>query len=157
MAKENEKCCQLIKREEWDEKELVWRSKPFYRTKYKEFMHMPLNYGSVLRKARAKISESGLSTEAFALSGEESVFSSSLLVPVSEKRAGLPIELVNGTFLTKVFEGNYSEIKSWIQEMTNYVHGKDKEAAKLWFWYPVCPKCAKEYKKIQTVIFAALK
>ncbi|MDD5045427.1 MAG: hypothetical protein PHG51_07815 [Candidatus Omnitrophica bacterium] len=143
--------CEWLESVNWDEKEFNWKNKPFFVTKYKEFMHMPLNYGKVLAKALEKIGDRR--EDQFTLSGEESLLSSSLLVPVTEE-GNFPVEKISGTVLTRLFEGNYSDIKSWIKEMTNYVRGKDKEVKKFWFWYPTCPKCAKKYGKVQTVIFA---
>lgn len=150
--------CVLLSSEEWDEKELHWQNKPFLAAKYKEFMHIPLNYGRVLSRAYDQIEKAGGQYERFALSGEEKVFSSSLMIPLKERVSGLDIVNISGTFLTKLFEGqSYAEAGKWTREMINYVRGKEKEVKKLWFWYATCPRCAKELKKIQTVIFAEAK
>lgn len=153
----NEKHCIPLTSEEWNEKEFKWKNKPFFKAKYKEFMHMPLNYGKVLEQSKKKIEAAGGICGDFTLSGEESTFSSSLLIPLEELGSGLVIESLSGIFLTKLFEGNYSEVGRWAKEMTNYVRGKEREVKKLWFWHATCPKCAKELKKIQTVIFAEVK
>jgi hypothetical protein len=148
--------CPILEKGDWDGKEFVWKNKPFYKTKYKEFMHMPLNFGKVLSRALDKMQNAGVESEGFCLSGEEGTFSSSLLIPIKDGKSGLEQEKISGTFLTKIFEGQYKEAGDWAKEMVNYVHGKQKEVKKLWFWYATCPKCAKEIKKVQTVIFAEL-
>ncbi|MEK7096634.1 MAG: hydrolase [Patescibacteria group bacterium] len=155
MAK---KCnCKELKKSDWDEKEFIWKNKVFYKTKYKEFMHIPLNFGKVITKAFKEIEKNKIETDGFTLSGEENVFSSSLMIPLKTKSDKLPTETMSGSFMTKLFEGQYKDAGDWAKEMTNYVHGKQKEVAKLWFWYAICPKCAKKMGKVQTVIFAETK
>lgn len=146
--------CVELKKSDWDEKEFSWKNKIFYKTKYKEFMHIPLNYSKVLAKAEDQIKKAGVELDGFTLSGEESMFSSSLMIPVKSEKADLPTEKLSGTYIARLFEGQYKEAGDWAKEMVNFVHGKQKEVNKLWFWYATCPKCAKKLGKVQTVIFA---
>jgi hypothetical protein len=61
---------------------------------------------------------------------------------------------ISGTFLSKVFEGDYKSIGKWIKEMQEYVKSKGKEIKKMYFFYTTCPACAKYYGKNYTVILA---
>jgi hypothetical protein len=63
---------------------------------------------------------------------------------------------VSGTFLTKTFEGPYSNTGKWVGEMKAYVKSEGKELKKLYFFYTTCPKCAKVYGKNYTVILATI-
>jgi hypothetical protein len=63
---------------------------------------------------------------------------------------------ISGTFLSKVFEGSFSKMKSWIAEMNNTVAAENKEIKKLFFYYTTCPKCAKKYGKNYVVLLAQI-
>ena len=61
---------------------------------------------------------------------------------------------LSGTYLSKVFEGPYRNMRTWIKEMDEYVKGQDKKTKKLLFFYTTCPKCAKRYGKNYVVLLA---
>ncbi len=61
---------------------------------------------------------------------------------------------ISGTFLCKVFEGPYQNMRKWIQEMSAFVESKGKKPQKLYFYYTTCPKCAKKYGKNYVAILA---
>ena len=61
---------------------------------------------------------------------------------------------ISGTFLSKVFEGPFRNMRSWIEEMRGFMKAKGKEVRKLYFYYTTCPKCAKQYGKNYVVILA---
>jgi hypothetical protein len=61
---------------------------------------------------------------------------------------------ISGIFLSKVFEGHFSNIGKWIKEMQAFVATKGKPIRKLYFYYTTCPKCAKKYGKNYVVILA---
>jgi len=68
---------------------------------------------------------------------------------------GLPFGL-NETFLSKVFGGQYKDMKKWISGMAGFVKSRGKETKKLYFFYTTCPKCAKFYGKNYVVILAQI-
>ncbi len=61
---------------------------------------------------------------------------------------------ISGTFLCKVFEGPYSNIRKWSEEMKAFVESRAKRLKKLYFYYTTCPKCAKKYGKNYVAILA---
>ena len=61
---------------------------------------------------------------------------------------------ISGTFMTKVFEGPYKDIRNWVKEMTEYVASKRQKTEKIYFFYTTCPKCAEHYGKNYVVILA---
>ncbi|MBU0977639.1 MAG: hypothetical protein KKD18_04440, partial [Nanoarchaeota archaeon] len=63
---------------------------------------------------------------------------------------------LSGTFMTKVFEGPYQNIKIWMKEMEAYVKSKSKVPKNYYFFYTTCPKCAKQYGKNYVIIFAEI-
>jgi len=65
---------------------------------------------------------------------------------------GASMATLSGTFLAKVFEGPYKDIRRWICEMGKYVESKNKRLKRLLFYYTTCPKCAKKYGKNYVVL-----
>jgi hypothetical protein len=61
---------------------------------------------------------------------------------------------LSGTFESKVFEGPYKNIRSWINQMQEYVASRGKVSKKLYFYYTTCPRCAKVYGKNYVVLLA---
>jgi NMD protein affecting ribosome stability and mRNA decay len=61
---------------------------------------------------------------------------------------------ISGTFLSKVFEGPYRNMRKWIEEMKTYVQSNDKHLKKFYFFYTTCPRCAKKYGKNYVAILA---
>jgi len=61
---------------------------------------------------------------------------------------------ISGTFLTKVFEGPYKNVRNWIGDMKKYAESKKRDMEKMYFFYTTCPKCAEFYGKNYVVILA---
>ena len=88
------------------------------------------------------------------LSDEISPWRSDIYIAVNKEVPNAQMVRISGAFLTKVFEGNYKDMKKWIEQMKAYVKSKDREMKKMYFYYTTCPKCAKHYGKNYVVIFA---
>jgi hypothetical protein len=88
------------------------------------------------------------------LSDEKSMWGSDIYVAVSKEVPGANMERISGTFLTKVFEGDYSKTGGWVKEMQAFVESKGKKTKKLYFFYTTCPGCAKAYGKNYIVLVA---
>jgi len=95
-----------------------------------------------------------LNPEPLMLSDEKSLWGSDIYIAVSKEVPGAEMVKISGTYLTKVFEGPYKNIGSWVKEMKAYVKSKGKEMKNLYFFYTTCPKCAKAYGKNYTVLLA---
>jgi hypothetical protein len=88
------------------------------------------------------------------LSDENSLWGADVYVAVAKEIPGARMSTLSGTYLTKVFEGPYQNMRKWITEMKAFVAGKGKALQKLYFFYTTCPKCAKKYGKNYVVILA---
>jgi len=88
------------------------------------------------------------------LSDEKSLWGADVYIGVAKEVPGAEMVRISGTFLTKVFEGPYKNIRHWVGEMKVYVESKAKAMKKMYFFYTTCPKCAKFYGKNYTVILA---
>ncbi len=148
-------CCPRFNPEPWQDKEVVWDNKLFLKDRVRSFLHIPLNYGSVMTRSMEKIESAGsLSPQQLTLSDEGSPWKSNVYIAVSKEVPGAEMDRISGTFLSRAFEGSYKNMGRWIQEMKSHVKSKGKEAKKMYFFYTTCPKCAKVYGKNYTVILA---
>jgi hypothetical protein len=148
-------CCARLKRDEWDEREITWVEKPFLKDHLRAFLHIPLNFGSVISRDHAAIEgAAAYPADPLWLTDEVSPWGADVLVATDRPVPHREMVTLSGTFLTKVFEGPYRDIGKWIQSMNDYVAKKGRSIHKLYFFYATCPKCAKRFGANQVVLFA---
>lgn len=148
-------CCKILSPAEWDRKEIVWRDKPFYKSRYLAFFHVPVNLGSKITGGMRRIKEAGLEAEQMMFSRNDGMWGADMLIPVKNKTDVFDIELITGRFFTRLFEGHYGDMGKWIKETRSYCVEKGYEPEEFIFWYATCPKCAKKFgDKVQVVVFA---
>jgi len=156
MATNNcEACCPPFNPEPWDEKEFRWENKCFLKDRVTSLFHIPLNFGVVMKRNMRLIESAGAKSETVVvLSDENSLWGADVYIEVSKDIPGANMETISGTFLSKVFEGPYRDMRKWIEEMKRYVQVEGKQLQKLFFYYTTCPKCSKKYGKNYVAILA---
>ena len=148
-------CCPRFDPEPWDEKEVTWQDKLFVKDRVRSLFHIPLNFGTVIRRNMKTIETVGALDEPIVrLSDENSLWGSNLYIAVNREVPGVETAKISGTFMTKVFEGPYGNAGKWEREMQAYVTSAGRDTSQLYFFYTTCPKCAKTYGKNYTVILA---
>ncbi|HRH65157.1 MAG TPA: hypothetical protein PLU53_02555 [Bacteroidia bacterium] len=148
-------CCPRFNAEPWQEKEIIFKEKLFLKDHVTSIFHIPLNFGKVMEKNMELIEHAGAkSKEQIVLSEEKSPWRSDVHIAIDKEIPKAELEKISGTFFSKVFEGSYNEMGKFVEQMHSYVKSKGKEAKKLFFYYPYCPKCAKAYGKNYIVILA---
>jgi hypothetical protein len=123
-----DECCPRFDPKPWDEVTLSWQGKRFVKGRVSSFLHFPMNYGAVMKRMTGAIAAANARPESMAI--------------------------ISGTFLSKVFEGPYRNMRSWIEEMKAFVQGKGESLRRMFFFYTTCPKCAKKYRKNYVAILA---
>ncbi len=88
------------------------------------------------------------------LSHDESAWHGEHLFAVSKDVPGADMVHLSGDFLTKVFEGPFSEARRWHGRMEQYVRERGKTPEQVYFFYTTCPRCAKHYGKNYVVAVA---
>ena len=150
-----EQCCPQFDPGPWDEQQITWDGKKFVKDRVRSFLHIPLNFGSVMRRNVARIESVGAMPErAIVLADENSLWGADVYIDVTKDVPNATLATISGTFLCKVFEGPYRDIRKWIEEMKRFIASRDREVEKLYFYYTTCPKCAKKYGKNYVVILA---
>lgn len=148
-------CCARLDETRWDNQEFVWKDKPFVKDHIREFLHIPLNFGSVMARDLATLEQAqAYAAEPFWLVDEVSPWGSDVYIATDRDVPDMHMEYLSGTFMTKVFVGPFRDIGSWIARMKTYVDEHGRQLDKLYFFYATCPKCAKHFGKNQVVAFA---
>ena len=149
------KCCPEFNPEPWNNKEIIWDRKKFVTDKIKSIFRVPLNFSKIMIKNMALIEDANAKPDnPIILSDEDSLWGSNIFIDITKDVPNTNITTISGTFLTKVFEGSYSNTNKWINEMKEHVQSKGKKIKKMYFYYTTCPKCAKKYGKNYVVILA---
>lgn len=152
-------CCPRFKTEGWDEQELHFKDKLFVKAKTRSIFHIPINMGSVFTKTFSALEKVNArdEDEFIVLSYDPSAWTSEHYFSVNKDVPGQEMVHMSGDYLTKVFEGPYSNAPKWEKEMQEFVKSKGKEVEKTYFFYTTCPKCAKYYGKNYLVAVSQLK
>ena len=150
-----DECCPKFDPEPWDGKEIRWEGKRFVKDRVRSVFHIPLNFGAVMTRNIGLIEAAGARPENMVvLSDENSLWGADVYIEVARDMPGVTMASLSGTFLCKVFEGPYRDVRKWIEEMKAFVQGKGRNLQKLYFFYTTCPKCAKKYGKNYVAILA---
>ena len=150
-------CCPRFNPEPWDQKEVTFQDRLFVKDRVRSFLHIPLNFGKVMVGNMERIQAAGaLAPEPLLLSDENSLWGADVYIAVAKDVPGAQMARVSGTFLTRVFEGPYQNIRRWVEEMKTYVASQQKALKKLYFFYTTCPSCAKHYGKNYVVLLAQI-
>jgi len=148
-------CCKKFDPKKFEGKTVTWKKKRFVKDHVTSFFHIPLNFASVIKRNTEKIDKvMAFPKDPVWMSDEKSLWGSDIYFEVSKHVPDAENVLLSGTFMTKVFEGAYKNIKIWMKEMESYVKEKGKTPKHYYFFYTTCPKCAKHYGKNYVVIFA---
>lgn len=154
MPTSNEKCCNLIDPADYDGKEFGWEGKPFLKGRIRSFLHIPLNFGGVVRRLTAAAQRAdALDTETPWLVDENSPWGADLYVAVTKPISGAQNASIDGRWVGKVFEGPYSHMRTWGTEMAALMEQRGRAGAKILVFYTACPKCAKKFGKNYVVLF----
>ncbi|OIO22924.1 hypothetical protein AUJ65_04845 [Candidatus Micrarchaeota archaeon CG1_02_51_15] len=148
-------CCPTFDPEPWNEKEVTLKEKLFLKEHVFCLFHIPLNMDGVMKKTMEKIAAAqALADKPLMLYDSNSLFGADIYIATSKEVPNTQMTHITGTFLSKVFEGDYSNTGEWIKQMNEYAVSKNKAIKKTYFYYPTCPACAKHYGKNYAVLLA---
>ncbi len=152
-----EQCCPNVNLSKWNMREWQWKDKPFYVVKYATFFRMPLNMSGVFSKGMKEIKDSYATPEPkIWLAKDTGLFGAKMLFQVNRAIKGdSNIEWLSGRFVSRGFQGPYSQMGNYIRVFTEQVKQKYKrEPIELYAWYTNCPRCAKKQGGPKTVLIA---
>jgi len=141
-------CCPRFHPDPWDNQKLHFENKPFVKASTISLFHLPLNMGSVFSRTQEAIREAHAGTGGFlVLSHEDSAWHADHLFAVERPVPGAEMVNLSGDFLTKVFEGPFSNAGKWCEDMERHVKAQGRHLDTLYFFYTTCPRCARHYGK----------
>lgn len=151
-------CCPRFHPDEWNEKIIEFDNLLFAKAKSKSLMHIPLNFGSVMKHTMAAIAESDaeVNDQYLILSRDLSSWKGEHLFLVSKEVKGMEMTHLSGRFASKVFEGEFKEQAKWMGEMESYVKQLGETGEEIYAFYTTCPKCAAHYGKNYVVLMMKL-
>lgn len=148
-------CCPRFDPAPWDDREVVFEDKPFVKDRVRSVLHIPLNFGKVMVRNMEHIrAVDALPPEPIVLSDENSLWGADVYIAVTKDVPGAEMARLSGTFLSRVFEGPYKDVRKWVVQMKGVVASQKKSLDTLYFFYTTCPKCAKVYGKNYVVLLA---
>jgi len=152
---ETVECCPPFDPKPWHEQKITWDNRSFVKDRVRSFFHIPINFGSVMKRNMALIEEADAKSEdMIVLSDENSLWGADVYIDASKPVPSANMASISGTFLSKVYEGPYKNFSQWMDDMRDYVSSKGKETKKIYTYYTTCPRCAKKYGKNYVVFLA---
>lgn len=149
-------CCPAFLPEPWDEKTMVLNGELFIKATTKSVFYMPIDMASVMTRTMTLITEAQAEIQEgyLILSQDISKWKAEHYFLVSKEVPGATMTQLNGEYMTKVFEGAFSEMPKWIKIMEAYVSSQGKVSQGIYAFYTTCPKCAKHFGKNYVVLFS---
>lgn len=141
-------CCSQFDPSQWDNRIIDLDRKLFVKATTRSLFYIPLNMGSAMRKAQARIDAAKANTDEFAiLSQDVSPWRANHYIAVAKPLKDMDNIEISGTFLARVFEGAYQNAPKWHKELQDLAAEQGKTPLRAYLYYTTCPKCAKVYGK----------
>jgi len=154
MMDENE-CCPKFDPTPWDGKLFEWSKKQFIKETVSTFLHMPLNFGGMMKKLDEKVRNAQATiSDGMCLSDHTSKWKMDVYLAVDKEIPGEENTTLSGRFLSKVYEGPFQDTGKWCKDFEQLASQKGVKISKWYMWYTTCPKCAQKYGKNYVVIIA---
>lgn len=151
-------CCPIFDPAPWDDKMITWDNKLFIKSKVCTLLYVPLNFGGVMKRLNAKVELSNAQVpDWLCLSDHTSPWKMDLYLAVDKEIRDAENVKMNGTYYSRVYEGNFKDTDEWRKDFEIKVKEKGIDTEKIFMWYTTCPKCAKVYGKNYVVILAKTK
>jgi hypothetical protein len=152
-------CCPKFESGPWHEKEFVWKDKLFVKETMPQFMHIPLpgTFSKAVARLWGKIEAAGAKPETkdfLMLGAETSPWKGEVYINTTKEVPDAENVRLSDTFLTKVYDGPYNAVPKWIKDLGVFAASRGKTVKNYYFYYPTCPKCAKELGHNYVVAFA---
>ena len=150
-------CCKRFNPEPWNDKQIHFRDTLFIKDRILSFVYVPLNYGMVMRRNLHKMERAGSKMlKPLIITDKSTLWGADVYLQVDQIIPDAQMVSLSADFLAKVFEGPFSDLGKWLQEMKKFLTYKGKAMKKIYFYHTTCPACAREYGKNFTVLLAEL-
>ena len=153
----DKECCPKFDPTPWEGKIFEWNNKKFIKDKVFTLFFMPINFGSVMTRITKKVEAAGAQVpDWLCLSEHTSKWNMDIYLAVNKEIPGAENVFLNGKYLSKVYEGDFSKTGEWCNDFKEYAKSQNVDIKKWFMWYTTCPKCAKKYGKNYVVIIGQI-
>lgn len=155
-------CCSRFDPERWDGKTHAWDHVPFIMATMPLLFHIPFPplIGRKLTKMTRLATDAGMmqpnKEDTLVLFSDTSPFKSEIYLSVSGHVPGARNIEITGTMVSKVFDGPYNDIPTYIKVMDKYLSEGGLSSKRYYVHYAYCPGCAKKYGHNHMILFAAV-
>ena len=158
----DQECCPKFEPERWDEKTFTWNDKHFIKESIPTIFHIPFpkSIGKKVTKMMAlaekwdSLSDDKL--EDLLLFNDPTAFKSDMYLSVSEDVPTAHNVKLSGTFMSKVYDGPYSQVPKFMKQMNENLRAQDIKVDDYYIHYTYCPQCSKKFGHNYMVLFAEL-
>jgi len=148
-----DECCLKFNPTPWNNKIFTWKNKKFIKDNVFTLFYIPINFGSVMVKFNKKVENvNAKMPDALCLSEHTSKWNMDLYLAVDKNIPDAKNVTISGKFLSKVYEGDFKDTSTWMEDFKKYTKKKKIDIKKTYVWYTTCPKCAKKYGHNYVVI-----
>ncbi len=150
-------CCEKFNPAPWNNKIITWKNKLFLQDRLFCLFYIPLGFDKLMVKNMEKISSAGaLAKKPVLLYDCSSPFGADVFIAIDKFVPNSVPARISGTFLSRVFEGEFKDTGKWVKEMNAYAKRTKHSIKKLYFFYTTCPSCAKYYGHNYVVLLGQL-
>ena len=151
-------CCPVFHPEMYDNQVFDLSDYNFIKNSTLSFMYMPLNMDKVFTRTMDAINRDKqvYDDRYLILSKDVSPFKCDHYFLVKGNVEGYKSHKIEGNFYTKVYDGDFKEISSWIKDFENHLKNRNKPLKEMFVFYTTCPNCAKVYGHNYVVLFGKL-
>lgn len=161
MSKTNP-CCPKFDPSRYVNKELTLDGKLFVQDTVYSLFYIPITFGRVTNRVLTKLVDNQadpLPEEVMTLQQVYpcSPWSSQVFFLATKEVEGLATTNLPGKFLTRVYQGPYSDVGKWVKDIQEIVK-KDKghDTKQILAFHPYCPGCIKHYGENYVVMMAEI-
>jgi hypothetical protein len=148
-------CCPPFDPTPWRDATIEWNNHRFVKDHVRSVFHVPLDMGRKVTRNKRLIDAAGAApAHPLMLCDESSPWGSDIYLEVDRNVPGAQMATMSGTFLTRVYDGPFSEAGRWADDMTAWLKQRGESAEQLYFAYTTCPSCARAYGHNWVVVFA---
>jgi len=99
--KKTDECCPRFDPKPWDEATLTWEGRRFVKDRVTSFLHIPLNFGMVMKRNIDAIEAVDARPEVMViLSDDNSLWGADVYIEVTKDVPGASMATISGTFLS---------------------------------------------------------
>jgi hypothetical protein len=151
-------CCPPFQPEPWDAKKITFSNKRFAKDKVFCLFYLPITFGKTMKRLMAKLQKAQAECpDWLCLSDHTSKWNMDVYLAVDKDLPDTEMCTLSGQFLSKVYEGPFSDTGKWCEDFSQYAEREGVATDKLYHWYTTCPKCAKKRGKNYVVLLGEVK